>query len=242
MTMAEPMADGCPWSGWTPPNVDWCEEQLCAWIVNPADSWSNLAYIVVGIAMWRIAARDPDSRRALFGPAGCAVGVFSFVYHASYTYFFQFFDFVGMFVFCFTVIAANTVRMGWVSTRGQWAVWWGGVVFFSALVPLVSETRMPIQALVAFLIVVVILQEIVIAARRSAADEPIEYRFFFVALALLAVAGSSSLADFTRTICDPQNHWLSGHALWHVLTAAALFALFTFHGRLPRDPGIGADA
>ena len=35
---------GCPWSGFTPPNVDWCEEELCAWVVNPADTWSNLAY------------------------------------------------------------------------------------------------------------------------------------------------------------------------------------------------------
>ena len=50
--LAAPLPPGCPWSGFTPPNVDWCEEELCAWIVNPADTWSNLAYVVLGLFMW----------------------------------------------------------------------------------------------------------------------------------------------------------------------------------------------
>jgi hypothetical protein len=32
--------------------------------------------------------------------------------HASYTFFFQFFDFVGMFIFCFVMIVLNWQRMG----------------------------------------------------------------------------------------------------------------------------------
>ena len=64
---ADPLPDGCPWSGWTPPNVDWCEEELCAWVVNPADTWSNLAYIALGAVMIAVAARSP--RASASGPS-----------------------------------------------------------------------------------------------------------------------------------------------------------------------------
>jgi len=29
--------------------------------------------------------------------------------------------------------------------------------------------------------------------------------------------------------CDPSNHWIQGHALWHLLTAASLYAMFRFY-------------
>lgn len=229
--MAEPLPPGCPWSGWTPPNVDWCEEELCSWVVNPADTWSNLAYIALGIGMMVALARIPQRERfpglVLFGPASILVGIFSFVYHASYTYFFQFFDFVGMFVFCFVVITANALRLGVIGRDRQWLLFGCGVAASSALVPLVSQTLVPIQSLVAVLIATVIAQEIVIA-RRRAGPEP-AYPVFATALVLLAAAGAASLADVTRTWCDPTNHWLQGHALWHLLTAASLFVLFHFY-------------
>ena len=34
-----------------PPNVDWCERELCALVTNPANTWSNLAYFAFGVAM-----------------------------------------------------------------------------------------------------------------------------------------------------------------------------------------------
>ena len=115
--LAPPLPPGCPWSGFTPPNVDWCEEELCGWITNPANTWSNLLYVALGVLMWREARRRRSPALAPFGPASIAVGVFSFVYHASYTWMLQFFDFVGMFLFCFCVLALNARRLGWISPR-----------------------------------------------------------------------------------------------------------------------------
>ncbi len=227
----------CPWGGFTPPNVDWCEEELCAWVVNPADTWSNLIYIVLGVVMWRSARRDSAPILGLFGPASIAVGVFSFAYHASYTYFLQFFDFVGMFVFCFTVITANALRLGWIGEGRRWHFFLGGVAIFSALVPVVSESPVPIQALVGFLIAAIIEQEILLKRKAQASDPPVAYGPFFASLALMAAAGGFSLADVTRTWCDPSNHWIQGHAIWHVLSACALYALYRFYATLSHaDP------
>jgi len=231
--VVDPLPAGCVWSGFTPPNVDWCEEELCGWIVNPAGTWSNLAYVVFGLWMWHAARRSRDERLALFGPASIIVGVFSFTYHASYTYFLQFFDFVGMFVFCFVAVTRNAVRLHWIDESRQWRFFAVGVVSFSLLVPLMSETAIPIQTLVGLLIFGILAQEFAIWRRDRGSGAP-PYRFYALALALLTLAALASLADVTRTWCDPGNHWLQGHAVWHVLSAASLCALFCFYARLPR--------
>ena len=231
--LAPELPPGCPWSGWTPPNVDWCEEELCAWVTNPANTWSNAAYLLFGFWMWRLARRSGRPELALFGPASIAVGLFSGVYHASYTWFLQFFDFVGMFVFCFVVVTLNALRLGWIEARHRTAFYLAGTALFSALVPIAFELGFPIQAIVFFLIVAMLAQEFALRGRTRGAD----YRPYFAALALLTAAAVCSALDVTRVWCDPQNHWLQGHAAWHVLSAASLFALYHFYARLPGGQG-----
>lgn len=227
--LAPPLPPGCPWSGMTPPNVDWCEEELCAWITNPANTWSNLLYVVLGVVMWREARRDGRPSLALFGPTSVAVGVFSFAYHASYTWLLQFFDFVGMFLFCFAVLAQGALRLGWIGAGRQTAFFWCGVAASSALVPVLFEAGIPIQGIVALLVLAMIAQELWLLRRDRARPA---HRFWWLALALIALAALFSALDVTRTWCDPANHWLQGHALWHLLSAASLYAIFRFYAAL----------
>ena len=104
--------ESCPWQGlaaYGPPNVKWCEERLCAWINEPANAWSNLAYIFVGLFIYFFT--DLRTRRGTsagsslglewFPPTIIAVGVCSGIYHASNTYITQMLDFFGMYLFCF---------------------------------------------------------------------------------------------------------------------------------------------
>ena len=228
--LAPELPPGCPWSGWTPPNVDWCEQELCAWVTNPANTWSNAAYLVLGLWMWRAARRSGRSELQLFGAASLLAGLFSGIYHASYTWFLQFFDFVGMFLFCFVVITLNGLRLGWIGPRQQTRFYLAGVASMSALVVVAFEVGFPIQALVLLLIFTMLGQELVLRRRATPAAD---YRPYLAALALLSAAGVCSALDVTRVWCDPTNHWLQGHAVWHVLSALSLFALYHFYERLP---------
>jgi hypothetical protein len=230
--LAPELPPGCPWSGWTPPNVNWCEEELCQLIVNPAGTWSNLAYLVFGLWMWRLARATGRSELRLFAPASIIAGLFSGIYHASYTYFFQVFDFVGMFVFCFVVLTINARRLGWIEERHQWPFYLAGVAGMTLLVLVLFEFGVPIQGLVLILILVSIGQEIVLRGRASRSNEA-HYGVYLAALALLTTAAVFSLVDVTRAWCDPTNHWLQGHALWHLFSASALMVLYHFYSRLP---------
>jgi hypothetical protein len=228
--LAPPLPAGCPWSGWTPPNLDWCEEELCAWVTNPANTWSNLLYVALGLVMWREARRRRSRALGLFGPASIAVGVFSFAYHASYTWFLQFFDYVGMFLFCFTVLTLNARRLGRIAPGRETIAYLGGVALCSALVPVLFEAGVPIQGLVGILVLAMIGQELALRRRHGAHPA---HRWWWTALALIALASLCSLLDLTRVWCDPADHWLQGHAAWHLLSAASLYALFRFYAGLP---------
>lgn len=223
-----PLPPGCPWSGWALPNLKWCEANLCAWITTPANTWSNLAYLAVAVPMRRAAGNRPLLRP--FAPAAVAVGISSFVYHASYTYFFQFFDFVGMFLFAGLPVTLNAVRLGWIGERTRPLAYAALVVACSALVPVLFGTRFPIQGLVAILIVVTIGQELTLwLARRT----PEARGWWLLSVGVLAVAATCSALDLSRVWCDPENHWLQGHAVWHVLSAVTLLLLFRFYAAVP---------
>jgi len=50
-----------------------------------------------------------------------------------------------------------------------------------------------------------------------------------------------SMLDATRIWCDPSNHIYNGHALWHILTAIALFLYFQFYQQFAFDAGMEKD-
>jgi len=43
----------CPWSEFTPDPFPFCEEQLCALVGQPANTWSNIGYLLVAVLIMR---------------------------------------------------------------------------------------------------------------------------------------------------------------------------------------------
>ena len=35
-------------------------------------------------------------------------------------------------------------------------------------------------------------------------------------------------------MCNPSNHWISGHALWHWFDALALYCVYRFYTQFPQ--------
>ena len=177
--------------------------------------------------MWRAAIRSGREDLRLYGPAAIVVGVFSLVYHASYTFFFQFFDFVGMFVFLDLVIVADLVRLGYLAPARQTRSWLWLVALSSALVPPLFFAGIPIQLLV----VVTIAVWLVLEFRMGQGP------WLWLSILLSATAGMFSAADVTGVYCNPTDHVFQGHAIWHVLTAASFFTLFRHHERIAAPQG-----
>merc|ERR1712166_1459570 len=52
------------------------------------------------------------------------------------------------------------------------------------------------------------------------------YNWFAVGVGFLVVGLTCSMLDLNRIWCNPQNHVVQGHAVWHLFTALALMCQF----------------
>lgn len=235
-----PMAPGCPWSEvanfWLP-NIKWCEAQVCSIVVEPANTWSNLAYILIGLLL--LARASSRARRGLphrmartFGHAEIVVGVFSFAFHMSYSGLLQVLDFAAMFVFVGLTLSLNLVRLGWLPERQRIRAYVLGVVALTGLVVGLRFTPFPIQLVTPVLILATAATELVLWWRSRAHAPRGLYRWFLGSLLLLIGAAVCSALDAARIWCDPHDHLVQGHALWHVLSAISLGLLARFYERL----------
>ena len=221
------LAEGCPWSTWMPPNLAWCEERLCQWIVTPANAWSNLAYIIV--AIWLLSEIRKNRETGVlsyYGKATLAVGFTSFLYHASYTFFFQVFDFIGMYLFIFLPLTTQLRSMSWLSERGVPRFYLGATAFFTLLTVVFYFVGIPAQSLILILVLVVVALEVLRRSRLRNAGLQWSPGNFVLAFTLLVTGGAFSALDISGKLCEPTNHWLQGHSLWHLLTAASLVFVF----------------
>ena len=250
-TDIEQLTPGCPYADWARPNIHWCEHNLCAYVAAPSNAWSNLFYLVFAYFMWRDARAMRSPTLAMFGNAAFCTGACSFVYHATYTLVGQFFDFVGMFIFVNLGITLNLRRFGYFPAwRTARLFYRSSVAVCSGAVVACYYARLPYQALIALLVAVALGQEVVLfarARRRAAAAEDRAARgkprarayWLYVSMCFMALGLTCSVLDGLRVWCDPDDHIVQGHSLWHMLTARSTVASisrcssFFFRGGAP---------
>jgi len=228
-----PHGIGCPWYEWAEiygaPNVKWCEETLCAWISEPANTWSNLAFLIAAVLLWFVKTSQ-RKRLRIFAICLALMGIASFIYHMSNNRLTQFLDFVGMFLICFPLLFSNLTKLDVISSRWETPFSVVGTILFSALIPIFNAKKIPIQLLIAFLIVAIVSSEIKL--RKIQADRPIlrtKRKYFSMSVALLAVAGVCSFVDVKRIWCEPSRHIIQGHALWHCFAATSMYFAGLYH-------------
>ncbi|MCB9764101.1 MAG: ceramidase domain-containing protein [Alphaproteobacteria bacterium] len=222
---------GCPWyewHQWLPPNIKWCEAATCGYASEPANTWSNIAYVIAGLwAMW--AARDAEGRFVkAFGPAILLMGAFSFVYHATTNFPTQILDFVGMFVYMSLPQTLNLQRLGWVSKARRGLIYGVLVAGATALVILFYVVGWPFQMLVTVLVLTTLATEALIW-RQGQRDT--RYGAMIASLVLILIASAFRELDHRRIWCDPNDHIWQGHALWHYFAAASVAALSRFYAQ-----------
>ncbi|GAB4424320.1 MAG: hypothetical protein OHK0011_04880 [Turneriella sp.] len=235
MLYTNPHGATCPWHDWAAktgaPNIKWCEETLCAWISEPANTWSNLGYLIAGAAIFYLAKRKKhDFALKLFGPIVFFMGLMSLVYHMSNFYLTQVLDFVGMFFFVGWAIAMNLARMGKLRENQILIMIPGLAAVLTGILHLMYLVGIRFQVLVLIAAVVIIATEY---AARPQSTPKATYRWFAATLALLSVAFSFSIVDGKRLWCDVSAHgWFSqGHAIWHWIASVAMFTFYLHYAQ-----------
>lgn len=221
-----------PWyflSKYGTPNVKWCEQTQFSWVTEPANTWSNLAYLFMGLLIIQMTKQSKNVFLKLMGPMMIALCFCSGIYHASYTFALQVLDFLGMYLVLLPPIYINFQRMGHKFNKPilHYSIM---SIALTILTVVLHLNSIPIQGIIVVMIILLLATEFKI--RRADAKKEAHYGSYFMAMAFMASAAVFSFLDVSRTVCDPHNHIFQGHATWHILSSIAVYFLSRFYHQL----------
>lgn len=209
----------------------YCENRTTTSIVaQPANAWSTMAFVVVSLfiafySALKVSERIKFVELLLWSFSTAFLGPGSLVFHAYYTFWGEVLDACSMYIFLSVVIASEVNRR--LSTYS--VILYVLLTVILASITCSSEAWLQdgqkewvFVALIALYIVISLLPERNYFSRRM--------WFFFGILVMIAAV---LIWWFSRTndssLCI-SNAALTGHAIWHVLTAFVVLILF-FHLR-----------
>ncbi len=223
----------------------YCEALGPGIAAQPANSWSNLGFAVIGLAVLLDAGRRrrgtsrlafDDRYVLLYGAIGLFLGLGSFAFHGSMRAWGGYLDVVSMHAFLAFILAYDLARIH--RKAWPWFIGWFAALFaaFSAAVLLLPPEHG--KTLFGVFVGVTLLVEAAVSlpALRPWAPVRIEARrmpWFWAGLG--AFAAAYVIWNLSRTgavWCSPTS-LLQGHALWHVLSAVSVGCLY----RYLRDEG-----
>lgn len=231
--------------GWFGPDVaagaNFCEAARSGLIKQPANTFSNLGFVVAGLAAAFYLDRHWSSTSHLLAPFPALIALLgqgSMGMHATQSSLGGRFDVGSMYLVAGFAAAYGITRLlgrGMAALATLFVVLVVAAEIFGASdipAPLVDTAGNLAFAVLLLLAVVV---EVVIQRRP---DDPQSWGWALAALGAMVVAFVIwSLSHSGGPWCDP-NSWLQGHAVWHLLCAMAAYGLFRFYASGP--PGVQA--
>ena len=229
------LQESSPWaplSNWALPNIKWCEAtNHISWFTEPANTWSNIAYMVAALLIYLQYRKDGRKISLYFSLAALDVGICSFIYHMSYSFFFQVFDFFSMFVFLFLLITLNLKRLQ--SKHGNATTLWSGVALFTAITVAGYFLKIKFQVLVMVLILTTLFLEYKVAARYRQQNKKrdFSYKLFLISIAAIFTGSIFSFLDINRIMCFPDHPFLQGHAIWHLMGSVCIYFAYLYYAQ-----------
>jgi hypothetical protein len=234
--------------GWLGADVgrgaEFCEVEPTGLIRQPANTLSNLGFVLAGLAVGWYAGlpRGRLARRGLatsYAVVVVLLGPGSMAMHASQSELGGRLDQFSMYVLAGFAAAYAGIRL---SGRGV-GTFVAALVALVALCDLVGRAgTLPVvnnAGNAAFTVVLVVAVVLEVRLRRRS-DRPAGVAWIVAALTTMAVAFAVwTLSRSGAPLCDPHS-WVQGHAVWHLLCAVAAYCLYRYWTTEP-EPASGQE-
>lgn len=214
-------------------------------IRQPSNTWSNLAYLVVGLFALTLGVHDMkySERKSsdnflvrypifsiVFGISALYLFIGSFMFHASLTTTFQHLDQTGLYSVIVIILAFNFYKIfPLIRFRKGYRSSHGWMIVFALLFNVLIYTKLwliNVNVLFPILILIVFLTSLYYLLFVS--NEHYFTNYMWAALTTLLLAGIIWLLDRTNVVCNPESIF-QGHALWHILTAVSILFIYLYY-------------
>jgi hypothetical protein len=214
----------CFWSNFQPATMAFCEQRLCSIIAEPANTWSNIGYLLVGIYVCWLAKREGFLRLLPIGVIAVLVAIGSTFFHASGTFIGEVVDLFAMFLFANFMLCFNLNRL--VGIKGGVLVALYALLTFAALALMLYVNPIGILAFTVLVTIALLLE---IKIYRNLRPNGADYRYLWYLIFTFGLSYGIWRLDVHHIVCNPHNHMLQGHSLWHLLNCFCFYFLYKFY-------------
>lgn len=213
----------CFWHQFERVNYLFCEEQLCGFIAQPANTWSNIGFLIAAILIFRSPASRP---RKYFLISSLVLFIGSTLFHASGTYFGKFLDVSGMFFVSGTVLNLSLQRKFKLTDLQS--------DFLYLIILTISISFLAIMRFGNVLFASQLLISLYLEWKMARSENKLNMEKIKLAAFVLLGAFSIWLLDVFKILCHPGNHILTGHGVWHLLCASSIYLMYSAY----RSPSV----
>lgn len=229
----------CPWTEYLPRTVNFCESRVCGLIAFPGETWSNLIYILVGLMVIWIAAKEKQLKYSTFGITAICVGVGSFLFHMTGTFWGEVLDVESMYLFSGLLITYTAGRL-W-----GWGFWRQLLLYLAvtggSLATLLTWHPIGVNLFVVHVLVFLALEGAIIYKLLQQSDGEVgDGMSLYMPLIWLGVFFFSAWGVWWLDIlkvpfaCNPDNHIFTGHSGWHFLNCWCFYFAYRFFVKAPK--------
>ncbi|MBT3980429.1 MAG: hypothetical protein HOE90_03700 [Bacteriovoracaceae bacterium] len=216
------MVNQCPWSGLEPGSISFCEKKLCALIVEPANSWSNIGFIIIGLLLFYKCYKNGQLDLLPIPIGSFSLGIGSFAFYATGTFWGEYFDNLSMFLISSFIIGYALRRI--VNFSNLWLyLFISFITLFSGIILYLNHS----WGIAIFIGQIVIgeLLELSLFLKKNPSDS---YKIVPLTICILSSAILVWILDLTGKVCNPDNHIFNGHAYWHLALSVGLYLFYIF--------------
>lgn len=223
------------WSDWRPASClpdCWCEmPRFSSWLVEPANTWSNISYLLASVFIFRLITKTSDLGNSeltksksyfyIYSAALFFLGLGSGFFHMSLTYLGQWCDLLGMYLVTYYFILYNFVRIKRLSDKGFLALYILSNAISGYLIYAIPMTRRYLFAVA----IILILMTTFFANKRI--NSTLDTKKLNLAIGSFLLAFGIWNLDKFKVICYP-TAWINGHAIWHLICGYSAYILFKY--------------
>ncbi len=216
----------CPWSSFESAGVSFCEQRICSLVVEPSNTWTNIGYFLVALFIFYRTYKENLGPLVLIGLSTLFVGIGSTLLHMTGTFWAEVIDVAGMYFISSFMIVLNLNRFKKLTYYKMYFLY-GCVSFLSVLC--IYYLRKWGYVLFIWHVYFIILLEILIFLRDQDHLQLSDYTPLLKGGILFALAFLFWNLDFHKVVCNPNQHILQGHGLWHILNSLTIYYYFIFY-------------
>jgi hypothetical protein len=210
----------CPWDSMTQFPAHFCETNLCAWIVQPANTWSDISYLIA--AAFILFRTDWRPERLRFSFIVFCLFIGSTLFHMTSTVIGREMDVGAMLMLstyslCFTL--SRSFKFHITTTA------WMALILFLISIPAIPINMGSILFLIQF--IATILLELLYSRRHPPTAEA--KKSLMLSFGIFTIALVINIMDMNKIYCIPDNNILTLHAIWHLLCGFCIYLLVKYY-------------